>query len=60
MTDARAAAAAVRAAEPACAARFKRKKGLLLVRLLLVQLLNMRLQLYVHLSLIVQFAPTKS
>jgi hypothetical protein len=37
-----------------------RGKGLLLVRLLLVQLLNMRLLLYVHLSLIVQFAPTKS
>jgi hypothetical protein len=31
-----------------------------LVRLLLVQQLNMRLLLYVHLSLIVQFAPTKS
>jgi cysteine synthase len=31
-----------------------------LVRLLLVQLLNMVLLLYVHLSLIVQFASTKS
>jgi hypothetical protein len=31
-----------------------------LVRLLLVQLLNMLLLLYVHLSLRLQFAPTKS
>ncbi len=38
---------AVRAAEPACAARFKRKKRLLLVRVLLVRLLFVQLSLLV-------------